>query len=968
MKTITLAFFIFIVALTGLADFPAYVHNAYDTNDTATVDAYVLALLGGTGVQLSGTNIWTRTNTFTYLKLANAPTAAIAGMAVLDANGNIFSNSPPGSAAYRGTNDFSPGVGSVMVDWFSSHPLAMSTIYDAAVTSGSPTLTSASANFTSEDVGKSLVIYSDAYNTNYVICTISAVGSTTSATLSTNIPWAGTGLMANYGFDATIPIQSAIDYCYANGVHQLLLSNEWYMAAGLLSHTGTNQDSVFSFPHASYTQTNKLFVLQIKGVSPANFDFSGYFQYAAPRSGSGIYCPTKQTATTNCIVFGMSNTNTTFTSFGVDFQNIAFCEPCAPQLTVINDAWGGRLTAERCSWFPDFSAGKINAVWGGNGATAIVLPFSGNSAVNGLSDCSIINFDTAIHASEHAYCDNVLVGANVLGLMTEGGTGVTCHNLMLVNNYTNLAFPSSGFGQIYGEIYTEDSVGIVKANIYVPNDGAAVGRLTVNLSGSFLDTVVAGVRNKSPAKLIITCVNATGTQNAQTVGRFRSDGTASTNAAKDIVIGGAYATSGNVGLFSLSDYDQSVRRMATGGEYGFNESGVQQYGWNLSAANSAASQGSLTLSNFTALGKINGNGPGLTNADLSKQNSKLIPGGTAVAYLGTNSSGALVMSSPSGVGTVTSVTFTGDGTVLSSTPSSAVTSSGTVTGTLLSQSANTVFGNFTGSSATPTFSASPVFSGEGLTTLNASALTSGTVGTARLGTGTADSTTYLRGDGTWNTPSGGGGGGNVYSNTATAFSSLNLTNQDVTNTVSGSLNVKSNLFAGNLYNLTNAPAAGAVLVSDGSPTNLAFSTAYAKKTDLLAFTNFPAAGGFSVSDGTSTNLYFTTFLTNSTTGAIAPATTNTFVSGQLYTNGNYFSFLVGAARLTGAVTGSAQAYINYTNNGFAGALQIETGLLAITNCYPFCIPLGPGATFKINLVMASGASGYVTNTANWRQQ
>lgn len=72
------------------------------------------------------------------------------------------------------------------------------------------------------------------------------------------------------------------------------------------------------------------------------------------------------------------------------------------------------------------------------------------------------------------------------------------------------------------------------------------------------------------------------------------------------------------------------------------------------------------------------------------------------------------------------------------------------------------------------------FSGSGasLTSLNASNLASGTVGTARLGSGTASSSTYLRGDGTWSTVSASPAGSTTqvqYNNAGAFAGSANLT-------------------------------------------------------------------------------------------------------------------------------------------------------------------------------------------------
>lgn len=107
-----------------------------------------------------------------------------------------------------------------------------------------------------------------------------------------------------------------------------------------------------------------------------------------------------------------------------------------------------------------------------------------------------------------------------------------------------------------------------------------------------------------------------------------------------------------------------------------------------------------------------------------------------------------------GGGTATG-TNTGDQTSVSGNAGTATTlqTARTINGVSFNGSANITV---TAAAETLSGAALPALSGANLTALNAANLSSGTVAPARLGSGTASSTTFLRGDSTYATPAGGG--------------------------------------------------------------------------------------------------------------------------------------------------------------------------------------------------------------------
>lgn len=286
--------------------------------------------------------------------------------------------------------------------------------------------------------------------------------------------------------------------------------------------------------------------------------------------------------------------------------------------------------------------------------------------------------------------------------------------------------------------------------------------------------------------------------------------------------------------------------------------------------------------------------------------SLLSDNGTTLLYNGSPIGGG------GGSGTVTNVSATGNAivgvTVL--TP----TTTPQLIFTIPNAPANSVFGNFTGSAAAGTYSAAPVFSGAGLTALNASALTTGTVAVGLLPIAGASTNGIVRADGSTITNTGGLG---VLTAVGSALTGLNASNIS-TGTLAAArvptLAVTGGTIDGTAIGQTT-PANGAFLSLLSNAVNFGGGT-----IDNVTIGGSTAVSGkFTTATATSFVGPLTGNVTGNVSGSAATATTaGALTCGTALGDLSYFNTATTMACLPGNTT-AAVKILGQTGNGTISA-------------------------------------------------
>jgi hypothetical protein len=180
-------------------------------------------------------------------------------------------------------------------------------VTDAAISSGSSTLTSATAKFVAGDAGKSIGVHGAGPGGANLITTITGRTDSTTVRLAASAQSSVSSAHAVYGTDCTSAFQSAFNSAQSSGLAlSLHVPQGQYFIAGPLQDTA-NANSQIVFPARDYSRYPQI-TIDVWGDTPENHSGWSTAEVAPQSDGSVIHsmasCPDATSGWSGAAIFG----------------------------------------------------------------------------------------------------------------------------------------------------------------------------------------------------------------------------------------------------------------------------------------------------------------------------------------------------------------------------------------------------------------------------------------------------------------------------------------------------------------------------------------------------------------------------------------------------------------------------------------------------------------------------------------
>ena len=371
-------------------------------------------------------------------------------------------------------------------------------VFDGATTNGSATFTSASANFTPADIGKTIVVRWVGAGNTELVTTISAVTNSTTATLALAASVTGSSLLATIATDDTTAVRAALSACAAAGGGTI------YHPGGLCLLAGAPQTGTVSAASYSYAGvlnlpprpwTSGQATIRFLGATPPPQFFYGVYTGEALQveSGCAIY---QFTATSGNGVDVIPNASANalgdyYCSWTFVSDDLLWRFPNNPQCGGLKLLQCADARLNRTSVTVNSSA-NVLATPTGSTNVGLTLPMVRNNGCSEARNVNVYGFPKGIIHNEHTVLDNVYVTYCTTGIEIGDGPHHSTWSGVYVAQYATAVKPTGSCtltgvvsfepklngGPTYG-VDIEDTAGYLYGELACTSNGGQY-KITVN--------------------------------------------------------------------------------------------------------------------------------------------------------------------------------------------------------------------------------------------------------------------------------------------------------------------------------------------------------------------------------------------------------------------------------------------------------------------------------------------------------